>query len=140
MPLDDMSLLPEYDTPPMTIWKFLDWKKAGWTSSKTLCVDFRVIGEYGVYRYVSVGKHPPRDYDYYMDVYPGKYFVVDGIGGLMGELMDLSVQFNLYKIYVKRSFDYTEYTVWLHRLEQGQETNIDADMVENFSKKVCGND
>lgn len=76
--------------------------------------------------------------DFYVETDPAKYAVLDGIGGLMGELMDLSIQFNLYKVFVKRSFNSIEYVVWLHRLEGGQKRNIDADMVEKFSNKVFG--
>jgi len=78
------------------------------------------------------------NFDCYLEANPGRYALLDGVGGLMGELMDLSIQFNLYRVFIKRSFDYIEYTVWLHRLEEGQDRNIDADMVERFSKKVCG--
>lgn len=56
----------------------------------------------------------------------------------MGELMDMSILFGMHEVeYSKKDF-VLEYTVWLNRLEQGQESNIDADMVEKFSRKVCG--
>ena len=56
----------------------------------------------------------------------------------MGELMDMSTMFGIHEVeYSKKDF-VLEYTVWLNRLEQGQESNIDADMVEKFSNKVFG--
>ena len=56
----------------------------------------------------------------------------------MGELMDMSIMFSMYEVEYSKKDIVLEYTVWLKRLEQGQESNIDADMVEKFSKKVCG--
>lgn len=124
----------------MTIWDFLKKQKPWWAdpSGKAICLGFRECGVTGFVRYVSVGIHPPMGFDAYVETEPSKYVVLDGIGGLMGELMDLSIQFNLYKVFIKRSFHSIEYTVWLHRLEDGQERNIDADMVEKFSNKVFG--
>lgn len=135
-----MTDISQYQSETMSIWDFLEKRKPWWIDNQAsiVCVLFRVVGETVIHRYVSVGKRPPMDFEYFMDVAPGRYARLDGVGGLMGELMDLSVQFNLYKVFIKRSFDYIEYTVWLHRLEDGQDRNIDADMVERFSKKVCG--
>jgi len=134
-----MTDISQYQSETMSIWDFLENEKPWWADNlaSTLCVMFRVVGETGIHKYVSVGKRPPMNFDCYMDVAPGRYAILDGVGGLMGELMDLSVQFNLYRVFITRSFDFIEYTVWLHRLEDGQERNIDADMVERFSKKVC---
>ena len=56
----------------------------------------------------------------------------------MGELMDMSIMFSIYEVEYSKKDIVLEYTVWLKRLEQGQESNIDADMVEKFSRKVCG--
>ena len=56
----------------------------------------------------------------------------------MGELMDMSIMFGICKVEYSKKDIVLEYTVWLKRLEQGQETNIDADMVEKFSNKVLG--
>ena len=135
-----MSMLPEYETNTMTIGDFLKFDDYWWTNkSDFICVNFRVVNEMGIHKYVSVGKHVPRTFDIYMDTYPGRYVKLDGLGGLMGELMDLSVLFNIYKIAVlRKAFNFYEYTVWLTRLEDGQEHNIDADLVEKFSRKVCG--
>ena len=58
----------------------------------------------------------------------------------MGELMDMSIMFSMHEVeYSKKNF-VLEYTVWLKRLEPGQESNIDADMVERFSRKICEDD
>ena len=135
-----MRGIEEYQSETMSIWDFLENRSPWWAfdAGNIICVVFRVVGERPIHRYISVGKRPPMNFDYYLEAFPGRYAILDGVGGLMGELMDLSVQFNLYKVFINRSFDYIEYTVWLHRLEQGQESNIDADMVEKFSMKVCG--
>lgn len=134
-----MSVLPEYKTEPMSIWEFLKWTEYWWSNNTpTICLNFRVMGENGTYRYLSVGRRPPMQFDYLMEGNPGKYDIVDGKGGLMGELMDLSILFNLYKVSVVKEFSMVEYTVWLHRLEDGQDRNIDADLVEKFCEKVLG--
>ena len=135
-----MPMLQEYQSETMTIWEFLENKTPWWTDrfGNVICVCFRVVGKNGVHRYVSVGSRPPMAFECYIEAQPGKYAIKEGIGGLMGELMDLSIWFNLYKVFVKRSFNLIEYTVWLHRLEDGQERNIDADVVEKFSNKVFG--
>lgn len=135
-----MSMLQEYQSEMMTIREFLSKETPWWTNpfGNTVCLCFREMGVFDMFRYVSVGSFPPRCFDAYVETEPSKYAVLDGIGGLMGELMDLSIQFNLYKIFIRRSFNSIEYAVWLHRLENGQESNIDADMVEKFANKVFG--
>ena len=140
MELPPMSTLQEYQSEMMTIWEFLDNERPWWADKlgNIICVSFRVVGEKGIHRYVSVGSYQPPYFECYLESDPGKYAVLDGVGGFMGELMDLSIQFNLHKVFIKRSFNYIEYTVWLHRLEDGQERNIDADMVEKFCEKVFG--
>ena len=124
----------------MTIWEFLYKETPWWTNpnGNTVCLCFREIGVFNLLRYVSVGSFPPVCFDAYVESDPSKYAELDGIGGLMGELMDLSIQFNLYKVFVKRSFHNIEYTVWLNRIEDEQDCNIDADMVEKFCEKVFG--
>ena len=135
-----MSMLQEYQSEMMTIWEFLYKETPWWTNpiGNTVCLCFREIGVFNPVRYVSVGSRKPLCFDAYVIAEPSKYAALDGIGGLMGELMDLSILFNLYKVFVKRSFNNIEYTVWLHRLEAGQDCNIDADMVEKFCEKVFG--
>ena len=135
-----MSMLQEYQSEMMTIGEFLYKETPWWTNptGNTVCLCFREIGVFNPVRYVSVGSRKPLCFDAYVIAEPSKYAALDGIGGLMGELMDLSIQFNLYKIYIRRSFNSIEYLVWLHRLEDGQDCNIDADMVEKFSNKVFG--
>lgn len=135
-----MSMLQEYQSETMTIWEFLENKTPCWANpiGNTVCLCFREIGVFNPVRYVSVGSRKPMCFDAYVETEPSKYAVLDGIGGLMGELMDLSIRFNLYKIYIRRSFNNIEYVVWLHRLEDGQESNIDANMVEKFANKVFG--
>ena len=56
----------------------------------------------------------------------------------MGELMDMSIMFGIHEVEYSKKDSVLEYTVWLKRLEQGQESNIDAEMVEKFSNKVLG--
>ena len=56
----------------------------------------------------------------------------------MGELMDMSIMFSMHEVEYSKKDIVLEYTVWLNRLEPGQESNIDANMVEAFSRKVCG--
>ena len=135
-----ISMIQEHQSELMTIREFLSKETPWWADAigDTICLCFREIGVPGLVRYVSVGSRPPIGLNFYVETDPAKYAVLDGIGGLMGELMDLSIQFNLHKIYIKRSFYSIEYVVWLHRLEDGQERNIDADMVEKFSNKVFG--
>ena len=58
----------------------------------------------------------------------------------MGELMDMSIMFSMYEVEYSKKDIVLEYTVWLKKLEQGQESNIDADMVEKFSRKICEDD
>lgn len=97
-----------------------------------------MVGEHGVYKTVSVGRKHTTMVSIMSELQPSKYFILDGVGGLMGELMDMSIMFSMYKVeYSKKDF-VLEYTVWLKRLEQGQESNIDADLVERFVEKVLG--
>ena len=135
-----MSMIQEHQSEMMTIGEFLYKETPWWTNpnGNTVCLCFREIGVFNLLRYVSVGSRPPMCFGAYVESDPGKYAVLDGIGGLMGELMDLSIRFNLYKVFVKRSFHNIEYTVWLNRIEDEQDCNIDADMVEKFSNKVFG--
>ena len=133
-----MSMLQEYQSEMMTIWEFLSKETPWWTNpfGNTVCLCFREIGVPGLVRYVSVGSFPPVCFDAYVEADPSKYAELDGIGGLMGELMDMSVQFNLYKVSVGVGMFECQYTVWISKVEPEQEHNIDADMVEKFAKKV----
>ena len=121
----------------MSIRQFLDWEKPEWAMSRKItCIEFRVLGRFGIYRTVYLGKRCPKLLSAYMETMPEKYRYIPDIGGLMGELMDMSVQFNLYKVSVGVGTFECQYTVWISKVEPGQECNIDADMVENFTQKV----
>ena len=130
---------PDYSDYTHSIDDFLMEEKLPWAENPlVVLVSFRVVGEHGVYKTVSVGRKHTTMFSIMSDLQPSKYFILDGVGGLMGELMDMSIMFNMHKVgYSKKDF-VLDYTVWLKRLEQGQESNIDADMVEKFSRKVCG--
>ena len=118
---------------------FLREEKLPWEENpSSVLVSFRVVGERGVYKTVSVGRKHTTMFSIMSDLQPSKYFILDGVGGLMGELMDMSMMFSMHKVECTKNCCIPEYTVWLNRLEQGQESNIDADMVEKFSRKVCG--
>ena len=122
----------------MPIEDFLLRDKLPWEKNPViLMVNFRVVGEQGSYKVLSIGR---KHTSLLSEFHPTNHFIVDGIGGLMGELMDMSIMFNMHKVgYSKKDF-VLDYTVWLKRLEQGQESNIDADMVERFSRKICEDD
>ena len=101
-------------------------------------VDFRVVGEQGSYKVVSIGRKHTIMLSIWSEFNPTKHVIADDIGDLMGELMDMSIMFSLYEVESCQKNFILEYVVWLKRLEQGQESNIDADMVEKFSRKVSG--
>lgn len=124
----------------MTIWQFLDWKKPRWAiSPKFTSIVFLEIGQFGLYKYLFIGKRCPLAFSLYRETIPDKYKHISDIGGVMGVLMDMSVQFNLYKVSAKiDEYGICKYTVWISKVEPDQEYNIDADMVEKFSDKVFG--
>ena len=105
-----------------------------------IILTFRVIGETNIYKTISVGRKHTTMFSLMSEFQPSKYSILVDIGDLMGELMDMSIMFSMwgYDFENSREDDIPKYTVWLKRLEQGQESNIDADMVEKFSKKVFG--
>ena len=130
---------PDYSDYAHSIDDFLLEEKLPWAENPSVVlVSFRVVGEHGVYKTVSVGRKHTTMVSIMSELQPSRYFILDGAGGLMGELMDMSIMFGIHKVeYSKKDF-VLEYTVWLNRLEQGQESNIDAEMVEKFSEKVLG--
>ena len=132
---------PDFSDYTHSIDDFLLEEKLPWAENPSVVwVSFRVVGEHGVYKTVSVGRKHTTMFSIMSEFQPSKYFILDGVGGLMGELMDMSIMFNMYKVeYSKKDF-VLEYVVWLKRLEPGQESNIDADMVERFSRKICEDD
>jgi hypothetical protein len=130
---------PDHSIYSLPIEDFLLRDKLPWEKNPMiLMVDFRVVGEQGSYKVVSVGCKHTTMVKILSDFEPGKYVILDGIGGLMGELMDVSILFSLHEVGSCQKDSTLEYVVWLKRLERGQESNIDADMVEKFSMKVCG--
>ncbi len=134
---------PDFSNYTQSIDDFLLEEKLPWAENPSVVlVSFRVVGEHGIYKTVSVGRKHTTMVSIMAELQPSKYFILDGIGGLMGELMDMSIMFSMDEVeYCVKGYSYIlEYTVWLKRLEQGQESNIDADMVEKFSRKVCEDD
>ncbi len=130
---------PDYSDYAHSIDDFLLEEKLPWVeNSSVVLVSFRVVGEYCVYKTVSVGRTHTTMFSLMSELQPSKYFILDGVGGLMGELMDMSIMFGIHEVEYSKKDIVLEYTVWLNRLEQGQESNIDADMVERFSNKVFG--
>ena len=106
-----------------------------------IMLTFCVIGEEtDIYKMVSVGRAHTMMFSFMSEFQPSKYSILTDVGDLMGELMDMSIMFSMWGYDFENSGegDILRYTVWLKRLEQGQESNIDADMVEKFSKKVFG--
>ena len=130
---------PDYSDYTHSIDDFLLEEKLPWVEdSSVVLVSFRVVGEHGVYKTVSVGRQHTTMLSIMSELQPSKYFILDGVGGLMGELMDMSTMFGIHEVeYSKKDF-VLKYTVWLKHLGRGQESNIDADMVEKFSNKVFG--
>lgn len=132
---------PDHSICTLPIGDFLLRNKLPWEkNSSRILVNFRVVGDNGTYKVVSVGRKHTTMVSILSDFEPGKYVILDGIGGLMGELMDMSILFSLYKATACQKDFTLEYTVWLKRLEQGQESNIDADMVEKFARNICEDD
>lgn len=130
---------PDFSDYTRSIDDFLLEEKLPWAKNPlVVLVSFRVLRESGIYKTVSVGSKHTTMVSLMSELQPSKYFILDGVGGLMGELMDMSIMFSMYEVEYSKKDIVLEYTVWLKRLEQGQESNIDADMVEKFSKKVCG--
>lgn len=130
---------PDFSDYTQSIDDFLLEEKLPWAKNPSVVlVSFRVVWESGIYKTVSVGRKHITMVSILSDFKPSKYAILDGIGGLMGELMDMSIMFSMYEVEYSKKDIVLEYTVWLKKLEQGQESNIDADMVEKFSKKVCG--
>ena len=124
----------------MSIYRFLDWEKPTWAiSPKFTSVVFLEVGQLDCYKYLFIGKRCPLAFSLQREVMPDKFKYIPDIGELMGVLMDMSVQFNLYKVSVAiDAYGICEYTVWISKVEPDQEYNIDADMVEKFSDKVFG--
>ena len=132
---------PDHSICTLTIGDFLLRNKLPWEKNPSiLLVEFRVVGEPGTYKVVSIGRKHTTMVSLLSDAIPGKYVISDDVGGLMGELMDMSILFSLYKATACQGNFTLEYVVWLKRLEQGQESNLDADMVERFSRKICEDD
>ena len=130
---------PDFSDYTQSIDDFLSEEKLPWAAHPcVVLVSFRVVGERGVYKTVSVGRTHTTMFSLMTEIQPSKYFILDGVGGLMGELMDMSIMFGIHEVEYSKKDIVLEYTVWLNRLEQGQESNIDADMVEKFSNKVLG--
>ncbi len=132
---------PDHSIYTLSIGDFLLRNKLPWEKNPDiLLVEFRVVGEPGTYKIVSIGRKHTTMVSILSDAIPGKYVNSDDVGGLMGELMDMSILFSLYKATACQKAFTLEYVVWLKRLEPGQESNIDADMVERFSRKICQDD
>ncbi len=132
---------PDHSICTLSIGDFLLRDKLPWEKNPSiLLVEFRVVGEQGTYKVVSIGRKHTTVVSILSDVIPGKCVISDDVGGLMGELMDMSILFSLYKATACQKDFTLEYVVWLKRLEPGQESNIDADMVERFSRKICEDD
>ena len=122
----------------MSIWRFLDWKKPRWAfSPKFTSIVFLEVGQLNCYKYLFLGKRCPLAFSLQREVMPDKFKHIPDIGGLMGVLMDMSVQFNLYKVSAQiDEYGICKYTVWISKVEPDQEYNIDADMVDRFCNKV----
>ena len=130
---------PDHSTCSLPIEDFLLEEKLPWAENPFIVlVSFCVVGEHGVYKIVSVGRKHTTMFSIMSDLQPSRFFILDGVGGLMGELMDMSIMFSMHEVEYSMKDIVLEYTVWLNRLEPGQESNIDANMVEAFSRKVCG--
>ena len=127
----------------MSIWKFLDWDKPKWTKTKYTYIDFWEVDKYNLHKELFIGKSGNgcanlNLFNAYRDANPQKYVLIMDIGDLMGELMDISTQYNLYKVSFRTDGYLTgNYRVWICKVKPNQEDyNIDADMVERFCNKV----
>ena len=125
---------PDYSDYTQSIDDFLLEEKLPWVeNSIVVLVSFRVVGEHGVYKTVSVGRKHTTMFSIMSDLQPSKFYILD-------ELMDMSIMFSMHEVEYSKKDIVLEYTVWLNRLEPGQESNIDANMVERFSRKICEDD
>lgn len=126
------------NTGMMPIWEFLDLKKPDWAKTPIMVnLDFWVTGKYDTYKMMFIGNRHPKLFAEYMRTAPDKYKCIPGVDGLMCELMDMSIQYNLYKVSISLDgFGVCKYKVWLSPVEPEQDHNIDADMVERFCNKV----
>ena len=89
---------------------------------------------------VSIGSLLPYSWDpeYHMEKHGLKCIETD-LGGLMGVFMDLSLRYNIYKIGVRTTSLLVSYDVVVTPVDymNGNNSNIDADMVEALSNKMC---
>jgi hypothetical protein len=89
---------------------------------------------------VSIGSLLPYSWDpeYHMEKHGLKCIETD-LGGLMGVFMDLSLQYNIYKIGVRTTSLLVSYDVVVTPVDyrNGDKSNIDADLVEALSNKMC---
>lgn len=89
---------------------------------------------------VSIGSLLPYSWDpeYHMAKHGLKCLETD-LGGLMGVFMDLSLRYSIYKIGVRTTSLLVSYDVVVTPVEYrtGCESNINADLVEALSNKMC---
>lgn len=89
---------------------------------------------------VSIGGMQPYAWDpeLYMAKHGLKCIETD-LGGLMGVFMDLSLRYNIYKIGVRTTSLLVSYDVVVTPVDYrtGSESNINAELVEALSKKMC---
>lgn len=88
---------------------------------------------------VSIGDILPYSWDpeFYMTKRGLKCIETD-LGGLMGVFMDLSLQYNIYKIGVRTTPILVSYDVVVTPVDymNGDKSNIDADVVEALTNKI----
>ena len=89
---------------------------------------------------VSIGDMTPYSWEprFWMEERGLKCIETD-LGGLMGVFMDLSLRYNIYKIGVRTTSMMVSYDVVVTPVDYwtGGESNINADLVEALSKKMC---
>ena len=89
---------------------------------------------------VSIGSLVPYSWEpqFWMEERGLKCIETD-LGGLMGVFMDLSLRYNIYKIGVRTTSMLVSYDVVVTPVDYrtGGESNINADLVEALSKKMC---
>lgn len=98
--------------------------------------------DYGIFTHemvcVSIGDQTTSSWDPKYMAKRGLKYIETDLGGLMCVFMDLSLQYNIYKIGVRTTSQLVSYDVVVTPVDyrNGSKSNIDADMVEALANKM----